>query len=438
MRNRSWRAFLVFALASLTLSCAGWSPSSSTQEINAALERGELRKSVSLYLERGTQDPLYDKEALEKIANAVIARGLRVGAPSLRAKAIRIVERHEIEAFAQEVMDKLPDPNDEVAASAAIAVLKSHPQAPQLASDLLNSPDPKVRAYVLRGIAKKIGSLARSDFIKATADESPLVRAAAIDGLAKFKNADDRHLILKATSDLDQHVRASALRALADKPNRREFEIAQAHVFDEYLGARLAALNVIDKVAQNESIPWLQALVQRPDADTRAAIAAAAILFQHTQKAYPSIVQAGLSAKAWSTRVATLTLLTKLIDTTQGLLWARKAMSDPVPQVQFAAAKSTKAFGDETTYLKFMIDSLESLHADTRLSAATELAQRGNPQAQAYLSSWSQNQNDSFAKRALSAHQMAHIVTPGLIKCLASPSTQVQLDAANVVLANIE
>src|SRR5688500_13987459 len=133
------RSHLLLAL--LTLAACGPSPDArrAQADMRTALGSGDARRAVELYGswrdKRGDDDP----DALRMLATTTLWQGLRASSPAIKTQSIQAIERLEIEALSSDVAELVTSEDDLVAAAAASALLRVHPSAPQVLTDLLKS-----------------------------------------------------------------------------------------------------------------------------------------------------------------------------------------------------------------------------------------------------------------------------------------------------------
>lgn len=107
--------------------------------VRAALALGDadgIAKTYGSYKAKRGGD---DKVLLKDLAIATLGQALASPSAKLKVAAIQAVQAAEIEKLADQVSERMQDDNDQVAAAAAVAVLRAYPQAPQLASDMMKS-----------------------------------------------------------------------------------------------------------------------------------------------------------------------------------------------------------------------------------------------------------------------------------------------------------
>ncbi|HUH03671.1 MAG TPA: hypothetical protein VML75_16870, partial [Kofleriaceae bacterium] len=103
-------------------------------KIRAALGRSDNRAAVTHYAEwRGLRNA-DDAGLLRLLANTVLWQGLRVPSPALNVKTLQVIERLELESFADDVNERVLHDDDYIAAAAAVAVMRSYPPAPRVAA----------------------------------------------------------------------------------------------------------------------------------------------------------------------------------------------------------------------------------------------------------------------------------------------------------------
>jgi hypothetical protein len=177
----------------------------------------------------------HDRDILATMAKTTLWQGLRVPSAAVKTEAIQTIERLEVEALAQDVSDRIADEDDAVAAAAAVALLRAHPQAPHIATELLSSDDPRARAIAVEGIGRKIKATAREDLLPMLGDSDPVVRRAAAFAVGAMETDEDTAALARvAREDADGAVRAAALRGLGRGKRTNVLPTARAALIDEY------------------------------------------------------------------------------------------------------------------------------------------------------------------------------------------------------------
>ncbi len=414
-------------------------------KIRVAMGRGTLDRGIALYREWKTLRGAHDSSAYRMMAMSDLWHGLRVPSPEIQARSIRIVELHRIEKLADEVRRHLGSDSDLVAAAAAAALVTSHPAAPRIAVDLLASDNPRARAIVVRSIGKKAGRIARADIFPALNDPDAGVRRAAVGAIALWKNSDDRkRLINAARTDKDGQVRARAMRALLTLGGNATLALARQKLsqdvlpgqstshYDSYVGARLAAIAILDKRGGNDIVPPLEKL--RSSEDISIALRAAIALQRRQKRDNMPLLQRAVQSDNAATRAAAIHSASALLDNAQAVSFGDRALLDSDGHVRLAAARMLLHLGAEEQALTEMRKALYSDALLLRLQAAGDLAKRGEAEALALLSTLATRGSPDEREAAIYAHRDATVVTDGLISALGDNSIAVRLAAADVIL----
>jgi HEAT repeat protein len=366
-------------------------------KIQAAMSMGEAERAVSIYQTWARTRGGHDHRALEHMALTTLWQGLRVPSTLVRTRAIRAVERLEVQKLARDVADRISDDDDTVAAAAAIALLRSQPGAAQVATQLLRSDDPRARAIVVQGIGRKIRSGARKDLLPALADREPVVRRAALGAIAPMNNpADTARFIAMAESDADGDVRASAIAALATGNRAGAVPVARRALGDQHRQARIAA---VEFFASKGDQPVLQQVVST--AEPIVALRAAALLRARDQSS-KALVERALADPGWQVRAAAL-----------------DALADTTPREQ-AVVLAGARLGDDD--------------ARVRVAAARTLARLDDPRGAEALAALCSAPDAAIREAAVRGHARGRLLTTGLIAALADESAPVRVLAAEIVL----
>lgn len=401
-------------------------------KIQAAMGRGDNAQAAEAYDAWRKLRGSDDQKMLRAMAKTTLWQALRTPSASINAKAIQIVERLEIEALADDVAKKILDDRDLVAAAASVALLRSNPAAPRVATDLLASEDPKARAIVVEGIGRKIEGRARLDLLPLLADPDARVRRAAVIAIGRMKNdSDDARLRAIASRDPKGVVRAEALRALADRKHADALTTATHALADPYLGARLAAVEIL-RHAGRAGVSELEKLISSDDLFV--ALRAAVALKHTAQRANLAPVNRAMEADAWTVRVAAIPALVELADKSTARQRLATALRDQQAEVRVAAARALLAMGPDAQAQGVLVGELDEGREQVRLSAAIELAMRHDARGVQALARLVRSEDKGTRAAAVRAHLQAQQVTPALVAALADLSGEVRLDAASTIL----
>ena len=402
-------------------------------KIRSALAQGDNDRATRVYGDwtkvHGSEDLL----ALRMMAKTVLWQGLRVPSTNIRALAIRTIERLEIEDLSQDVGDLIASDDDLVAAAASAALLTSHPQAPEVATDLLRSDNPRARALVIEAIGRKVGKHARDELLKALTDPTPEVRRVALAAIAKLGNDDDTRKITElATKDADGQVRAFALRELAARSFGPAPDLVRAALADDYQGARLAALELVSKRDDEESIAILNAAATGEDLPV--AFRAAAALYRAGKPAPIVAIELGLQADSWTVRASALNAIADASPKQTALRVAGEAITDDNVQVRLAAARVLRRLGEIERARQEFVAALSAEKESARLSAAIDLIRLKDDRGLPAIITLAGSSDARTRAGALRAHAFAKTISRALIDGLADQRGENRLIAADVIL----
>jgi len=396
--------------------------------IRAALALGDAQAVATAYAtyrkQLAGED---DKDLLRDMANATLSQALKSPSAKLKVAAIDAIAAAEIQQLAEQVVERIGDDDDRVAAAAATAVLRGYPaQAAQVAKDMLRSEDPEARRIAVDGVGKKVGKLAAVDLAKAAEDPEPKVRRAAIHWLGEIKDPDVVEILVKAIHDNDETVRAAAASALARIGIGNLAELGEAALQDHATAVRMAGLDLL-KAAHRED------LLAKYESDPDPILAAeAAIAAKHSDAAGKAIERA-VASKEWTIRAAAANVAVRALGRDGALGVAKRLAGDESIRVKLSAARVLAHAGDQATAATIFATALAQ--PDVMLQAATDLAEQDDARGiEALDAAVRDNARGSEGKAAAaSAHRTAHKITPGLVAALADGSGVVRVEAAAVI-----
>jgi len=367
------------ALAPLLLcACQGAAQKQVLTDISQKLDRRDNGEAVAAY-QRFRDGHGEDEDALRALAVGVLRQALASPDPAARRAAVLSVERHEVEALADDVSVLLGDEDALVRATAAAAVLRSHPDAARVLAGELASGPPEARAIAVSALARKIPDLAADDIRAALTDPAGPVRAAAI-------------------SALGANAPASALA-------------------DPYLGARLAALAARGKGAARE-------LVSSPDIYLR--LRAAAMLGD------PSALPIGLAAADAAVREAALNEAASIDPASAPRV--EPLLDDPDPRVRLAAARALGRLGRGDRAREFLAAALAAEDPALRLDAAAALVVLGDPRGEPALAAFGAADSPALRRAAVSSHPTRRPIPSPVLSGLADVDFGVRVAAADFIL----
>lgn len=372
-----------------------------------------------------------DRPALKTMALTTLWQGLRAPSVALKVAAIRAIEANEVEALAEDVGRAMGDDHDQVAAAAAVAVLRAYPQAPEVATQMLGSDDPVARAIAVEGIGRKIKGLAADDLRPLASDGDPRVRAAVATYLAGLGDAADTARLITLAGDADAIVRASALRALAARDRSGATglaELATRGLADEQLPVRLAAVELRKRVGGAAALADLAG-----HADPMVALAAARGAGDRAAAA--AAIDRALASGELAIRLGGVHALTALgKDAARSR--AAGLVGDAAPEVRIAAARALAYAGDGAAAIAALAPIATDAGAALKLraDAAAELHRLGDGRGRATLATLASAEPEAGAT-LVAAHVAAGVITPGLWSALADDQAATRIAAAAALLA---
>lgn len=421
------------AAADKSLAAHPADPTSWRVKIQSAMSQGHFGVAAERYSLWKEVRGSHDRHAYRRMAITVLWQGLKAPSPQIQVRTIGIVERHEIEDLADLVRDQLGNDDDLTAAAAAVALLKSHPAAPRLATELLRSDDARARALAVAGIGRKVGKLARTDILAMLRDSDAGVRRAAVGVLSHWKSRKDAYLLKTlARSDADKRVRSRALAALLRIGGEGLVDLALRALDDDFVGARIAAVALLDKYGGNDAMPRLSGIVASDD--TPVALRAATALYRRDQRDMAALFSRAYASPDWMTRSAALNTVASASSREAALALGGRGISDARLEVRLTAARMLLRLGIEEKPLQTMRSALAADQLSPRLLAATDLARRGEADAIALLSRMASIGPQQQREAAIAAHRSAGVVSDGLVAALGSTNISVRLAAADVLL----
>jgi HEAT repeat protein len=352
--------------------------------IRAAMGR-DAAAAVATYERWHQVAGAHDRVALRRMALTTLWQALRVPSADVQMRAIQAVERHEVEALANDVAARVADETDVVAAAAAVALLRSDPGAPAVAAQLLRSDVPRARAIVVEGMGRKlveapVRALALRDLRPLLGDPAAEVRAAAALAVARMGDAAAREQMLAlAQGDPAAEVRAAALRAMVARPR----------------GTRPTAAFILDTARR---------ALQDQDAEVRAAAVAA------------------VAALAGG----------------DGEQVAVAAADDVAGAVRVAAGRAFVDLGQRERGMAILRRELGDEDAAAQAAAAVILAGEGDAEGQSALSRLAADSDATVREAALAGHGEAALLSDALVAGLADDRASLRVVAASSLLVAIK
>lgn len=394
--------------------------------IRAALALGDADGVARSYATYHGHRGDHDEELLRDLAIATLDQAL--ASPSARMKiiAIEAVAAAEIEELAEAVGERMGDDDDRVAATAAAAVLRGFPQAPQVASQLLRSEDAQARRIVLEAIGKKVGKLAIVDIRKAAEDDDQGVRRTAIRWLGRLGDTESAALIERQLRHTDEGVRAAAASALAQLRAGDLAALAKRALADKALAVRLAGIELLVAAKRTDE---LVALASDPDP----MVAVEAAIAAKREDLAARALDRAVADDTWTIRAGAANVAVRAVGKGAALSIGRKLAADREVSVRLAAARLLASAGDRAAALALLG---ELLGGDSALAAATDLARLGDTRGITALDTAVRDMKQGPDQRAnaAAAHATARRVTAGLVAALADPNGVVRAEAAAVLV----
>jgi HEAT repeat protein len=395
--------------------------------IRAALALGDgeaIARSYTTYRASRDDD---DADLLRDLAIATLGQALASPSAKLKITAIEAVAAAELHVLADQVAERMEDQDDRVVASAAVAILRGFPQAPQALAEMLRSEDPEARRIAVEGVGKKVGKLAAADLHEAANDSDPRVRRAAIKWLGVLKDKEAVELLERQLRHTDESVRAAAVSALARIGAGDLAALAQKALADKALAVRLAAIELL---VAGKQINVLAQLANDPDP----MIASEAAIAAHDPQLAATALERAVTAERWTIRAGAANIAVRAVGKEAAQAIARRLIEDPEPGVRLAAARLLASTGDRPAAVAVFAAMLDG---DSKLSAATDLARFGDARGLKALDAAVRDLPGGPDQRAAAAaaHTTAHRITPGLVAALADPNGVVRVEAAAAIVA---
>ena len=409
--------------------------------IRAALAEGDAAtvvKAYSAYRDKRGDD---DKELLRDLATATLDQALASPSVQLKIAAIQAVQEIEIESLALTVAKRMEDDDDRVAATAAIAVLRAFPQAPKVASQMLESENPEARRIAVDGIGKKVGKLAAGDLEKAANDADPRVRAAAVHWLGQIKDRDAGDVLAKRQTDPDEAVRAAAATAIAQIGTGDLDAAAKTALGDKARAVRTSGVAILIAAHRDAELVALAG-----DPDPVVALDAAIAAKRTRPELAAQAIERAIGDDDWAVRAGAANQLMRAVGKVAALPLAKRLIGDKDRRVRAAAARLLAHAGDApdaiavfaaigATDLQGEEHSPDDPHASDVIEAWADLGSLDDARGLKGLSELVANGSAPQGQRvaAANAHRTARHVTAGLVAALADQSGTVRVAAATAI-----
>jgi HEAT repeat protein len=363
------------ALALLLSTACGAPPGA--DEAHRKLSSGDLPGAVQSYgawrRESGRPDP----RLVEDVALLTLEQALASPSMDIRLAAVEAVGRLGDDRFTERMATLMADEDEAVATKAAAALLHDHPDAPAVIGRALQAETPAARATAVAALGRQVGRSARTDVLRLVADRSEDVRAATADALGGIADEADLTVLITMTKDPAASVRASALGALARLPrgarSPEALGAARQALADAYLGARLSALQVLDR-----NWPITKGDLSGSFKDSFTAIRAAVVRVKRGDPTgAEAAISAALSSPDSSLRQAALNAVAEVLAPVPALAAVRSRLRDPDPAARLAVARALIRLGQPGEARPILVAAL-GLELQLRLAAAEDLARLGD------------------------------------------------------------
>ncbi len=260
------------------------------------------------------------------------------------------------------------------------------------------------------------------------------MRRALVRAVWKFANADDVDRI-KAIASMDENgsVRAAALRALARKDFAGAADLGRAALRDDFLGARLAGLHLIDRRGGDAANDELTVVAAGEDLFL-ALRATVALNRRGLGGRTVPIAKRAAQSDSWPVRAAAMNAIAEVASKQHALPIIRAALEDEHVNVRLVAARALLRFKETEAARAAPVAALESSSDAAKVQAAIDLVRMKDERGRAALDELARAASPDTRKQAVRALLHAGEVTDGLVRALADESPEVRIIAADVAL----
>jgi HEAT repeat protein len=401
-------------------------------KIDAAIRSGDSERGVDLYMQWHRLRRHYDQPLLRSMAVSTLWQALGAANAELRRQALQAIERLDIEALYRDVATLLSDQDELVAATAAIVLAAEQESARARGMALWRSADPRVRAMVIAGLGRVLGTRVHGDVLAALDDASPHVRHAAAVVLGRAPSSGDTARLLQmAREDADGRVRAAALAALARSRSENAFEAARAALVDPYLGARLAALALLARWPEKSRELVLE---QARSSDLYVALRAAVAVRKAGGEVPMQTLQWALKHPTWTIRVAALNALSDATSDKVRLALISDSLQDERVEVRLAAARVLLRSGKQGRAADIFAAALDAPRDELRIQAAIDLVRMHDDRGRAALVRLARSPSATTRRQVAGAHRYMDNPTLPLVTALGDSAAEVRIEAAATML----
>jgi HEAT repeat protein len=398
-------------------------------KIDAVQRQGDHARAVELYLAWHQLIRRYDNRMIRQLAAGALRAGAGDAEPSVRARALAVIDRFDPPGLGGVVAQHLDDPAPPVRARAAAALYDGDDRARAVIERMARGGHPAARAIAIRRMAR--AGAGRSLAIAALADPTPAVRRAAIAAVDRLGGDGRVTRLIAAAGDADGSVRADALAALAGEDDRRLVDVALGALDDDYLGARLAAIRVLAGDGERGRSA-LAGLVD--SADAYVALRAAVALRKAGVAVPADAVRRALADRRWNVRVAALNAVAEVTEPDEALRLIGPALIDDRVEVRLAAARVMARLGATGRASQTFYTALEGPREQARLQAAVALLRMGDSGGLDALGELLASRDAGIRAGAAFALQQTDNVSLQLVRALGDSDAGVRIAAAESLL----
>jgi HEAT repeat protein len=309
-------------------------------QMRVHLGKGQPESAVKLYQKRR------DSDLLRALALGTIWAAMRHRDPDVRLAGIQVARRLDAGQLATEMARRLDDPDERVRTWAAVA-LSGVPGGADVLQRQLDSKDPQARSIAIVAVGRLAKAKALPAIERQAGHRSAVVRAASADALQASGVRSDRAvaLLTKLIKDEKREVRLAAAKALLTLAIPGSQKAIREGLQDDYLPVRKATLQIYDRLAKDDALPYLREAARGEDISL--ALLAGRLLAKRgeTQPVLDAVAK-GLVDKRWTIRVVALNTASMLEDRVAWDL-AKRALRDAEPAVRLAAVRLFIAHGKD-------------------------------------------------------------------------------------------
>ncbi len=402
--------------------------------IQTALQKQNVKQAITAYTQLFRDGHNHSIAWAKDIAHIVVRRALSAESPTVRAKAIAVIEKADADIFFEDVVRKLNDSSHQVIAAAAIALYK-YPNIADIAYESMHSPSPAARTLAIRGIGRRANKKdpRRRVALQQAVSKDESSHAVVLAGLSAVHLSDGNvvetsvrhHLMSK-----NNQVAAAAFRALlkARLVNTRDIQQALAH---PYLGMQIAAVAAVKNA---NDVATLLRIAKGGDAPVAVSLEAAIAL----PKGYSPTRQT-VATRLWQqgTKASQIALLRRtpdLLPKDHALRTLGRGLAIPNPTVQLLAASGAWSLGQSQIAKEVCKKHLSNPDPLVQLQAANILVSHNDKSAVLTLQKLTAHKNSDIRRQVIQTSRPTTEYLPILVPLLEDPITNNRLAAAEKIL----